>query len=75
MPVEIKELVIKATINEASTSNLAGTNVSITISAADRELLIQEIQERVVAALKAKPDSEQTGFLPSGFEIPPVRRR
>jgi hypothetical protein len=75
MPVEIKELVIKATINEATASNLSGTNVSMTISAADRELLIQEIQERVIAALTGESEKEQRGSLPSSFHIPAVRER
>jgi hypothetical protein len=75
MPLEIKELLVKATINEASAANLTGTTVSMIISAADRELLIQEIQERVIAALAGKSEKEQTGFLPSGFDIPPARRR
>ena len=73
MPIEIKELVIKATINETSGSNLSGTNVFITISAADRELLIQEIQDRVLAALAGKSEIRQTGYLPSGFDIPARR--
>jgi len=74
MPVEIKELLIKATISEANGSNPSGTNVTLTISPADRELLIQEIQDRVLAALAGKSEKEQTGMLPSGFDIPARRR-
>jgi len=75
MPLEIRELVIKATINDASAPNLSGTSISMTISAADTELLMREIQDRVINALTDKSEKEQTGFLPASFDIPPVRRR
>lgn len=64
MPVEIKELVIKPTVDTTGAST--GTAALITtMSPEEREALIREVVERVLAVLAS--EKQITGKLPESF--------
>lgn len=74
MPIEIRELVIKATIQDAPVQDLAGSTVTLSLSPAEHEALIKAIAEKVMELINNKPDELHTGFLPASFDIPPPSR-
>ena len=75
MPIEISELIIKATIQDATIEKLAGSTITLSLSPAVQEALIKAVAEKVVELLEHKPEAVHTGFLPSSFDIPPVNRK
>jgi hypothetical protein len=74
MPIEIRELVIKATIQDAPVEDLAGSTLTLSLSTAEQEALIKAIAEKVMELMESRRDEVHTGFLPASFDISPTKR-
>ena len=74
MPIEIRELVIKATIQDAPVQDLAGSTITLSVSSAEQEALIKAIAQKVMELMESRSDEVHTGFLPASFDISPTNR-